>query len=37
MGVENRICEIVFVIEIQFGFISEKGTIDEVTILRRLH
>ena len=31
---ERRLCRIVSVDEIQFGFMSERGTIDAVFILR---
>ena len=33
---ENRFCRIVFVDEMQFGFMPERGTINAVFILRRL-
>ena len=33
---EKRICRIVTVSEMQFGFIPERGTIDAVFILRRM-
>ena len=35
-GVRERLCRIVTVDEIQFGLVSERGTIDGVLILRRL-
>ena len=34
---EKRLCSIVTVGEIQFGFMPERGTVDAVFILRRLH
>ena len=33
---EKRLCGIVSVDEMKFGFMSEKGTIDAVFILRRM-
>ena len=33
---EKRLCRIVTVVEMQFGFMPERGTIDAVFILRRL-
>ena len=33
---EKRLCRIVTVDEMQFGFMPERGTIDAVFILRRL-
>ena len=33
---ENRLSRIVYVDEMQFGFMPERGTIDAVFILRRL-
>ena len=33
---EKRLCMIVSVDEIQFGFMPERGTIDAVFILRRM-
>ena len=33
---EKRLCRIVFVDEMQFGFMPERGTIDAVFILRRM-
>ena len=33
---EKRLCRIVTVYEMQFGFMPERGTIDAVFILRRL-
>ena len=33
---KKRFCRIVSVDEMQFGFISERGTIDAVFILRRM-
>ena len=33
---EKRLCRIVSVDKMQFGFMSERGTIDAVIILRRM-
>ena len=33
---EKRLCRIVYVAEMQFGFMPERGTIDAVFILRRM-
>ena len=34
---EKRLCRIVVVDEMQFGFMPERGPIDAVFILRRMH
>ena len=34
--VERRLCIIVYADEMQFGFMPERGTIDAVSILRRV-